>query len=175
MSLFFMKMSVPIIDRFKYPLVIAIIGSLLIGFLDINILGISFTFCYLLIFILGFKYKDYKEMFINKLPIIENNHFAIVVAVISIFLSVILALTFNHDIISMKYMYFKEYLFNMISRGAIIFVSALNVVVLTRFMTNRKIVLTQIGMNSFTVYLLHPYLIKSCKVMAKPYLKNHQN
>ena len=113
-------------------------------------------------------------MFINKLRIIENNHFAIVVAVISIFLSVILALTFNHDIISMKYMYFKEYLFNMISRAAIIFVSALSVVVLTRFMTNRKIVLTQIGMNSFTVYLLHPYLIKSCKVMAKPYLKNHQ-
>ena len=174
MCLFFMKMGLPIFDRFKYPLTIAIIGSLLIGFIDSNILGISRTFCYLPIFILGFKYKDYREKFINKFPIVENNTFAIAIAILSIIASIILALEFNHDIISMKHMYGDQYLIDMICRALVIFVSALNVVVLTRFMTNRKIVLTQIGINSLTVYLLHPYAIKICKVLAKPYLKHHE-
>ncbi|MBR4448483.1 acyltransferase family protein [Methanobrevibacter sp.] len=173
MSLFFMKMAVPIIDRLKYPIILAVIGSLLIGFIDSNILGISRTFCYLPIFILGFKYKDYRERFIDKFPIVEDDSFAITIAVITLIISVVLALNFNHDIISMKHMYGDEYLMEMICRAMVIFVSAVNVVVLTRFMTNREIILTQMGLNSLTVYLLHPYAIKIAKALAEPYLKNH--
>ena len=174
MALFFMKLAVPIIDRFKYPLIISVIGALLIGFIDANILGISRTFCYLPVFVLGFRYKHYNELFTSKFPIVENDTFAIVIAILAIIVSAILALTLNHDIISMKPMYGDEFLWDMLFRGMVIFACALNVVVLTRFMTNKKIVLTQMGINSFTVYLLHPYAIKICKVLVQPYLKHHQ-
>lgn len=173
MSLFFMKMGLPIIDRFKYPLTIAIIGSLLIGFIDSNILGISRTFCYLPVFILGYKYNDYKEKLISRFRIIENNTFAIAIAILSIIVSIVLAAVFNHDIISLKHMYGDEYLMDMLYRGIVIFVSSLNVVVLTRFMTNRKIVFTQMGVNSLTVYLFHPYAIKICKALVRPLLEDH--
>ena len=173
MSLFAMKMFLPIIDRLKYPLVIAIIGALLIGFIDSNILGISRTFVYLPMFILGFKYNHYKEMFINEFPIIESKKFAILIAILTIIASVILSLYFDHNTVIMKFTYSNNFLVDILSRGAVIFVATINVLVLTRFMTNRKIMLTQMGINSFTVYVLHPYFMELSKMIAKPYLKNH--
>jgi len=173
MCLFFMKLALPIMDRFKYPLIISIIGALLIGFINCNILGISRTFIYLPIFLLGFYYKEYKQKLTEKLPLIENNTFAIVVAVLSILVSVIIALTIPFDVIIMKHTYSDAFMMDILVRGLLILVSTLNVLVLTRFMTNKKIVLTQFGINSLTVYLFHPYAIKICKGLAKPYLKGH--
>ncbi len=36
-ALFFMKMMLPIVDRFKYPMIVSIIFALLVGFIDINL------------------------------------------------------------------------------------------------------------------------------------------
>lgn len=173
MCLFFMKMALPIMDRLKYPLIIAVIGSLLIGFIDSNILGISRTFAFMPLFILGFYYNDYKSKFIEKFPIVENNKFVICILIITIVASVIIALNVPHDVISKKHIYGNEWMWDMLLRGIVLLVSTINVLVLTRFMTNDKIVLTQIGVNSFTVYLLHPYAIKFTKELARPYLKGH--
>ena len=174
MSLFFMKLALPIMVRFKYPLIIAIIGSLLIGFIDSNILGISRTFVFMPVFLLGYYYEDYKVKVIEKLPIIENNKFAILMAVLTLVASILIALNIPYDVICRKHMYGNAWLWDMFIRGVILLVSTLNVLVITRFMTNEKIILTQWGINSLTVYLLHPYAIKICKVFAKPYLKGHQ-
>ncbi len=174
MALFFMKILLPIVDKFRYPLIIAIIASLLIGFINSNILGISRTFIYMPIFILGFYYDDYKEKFINKFPIIENNKFAVIVLILTLLLSILITLTFNYDVVSMKHTYGHDFLRDMLVRGMVILVSAINVLVLTRFMTNKKIVLTQFGIDSLTVYLLHPYAIKLAKKIFAPYLKGHQ-
>ena len=56
----------------------------------------------------------------------------------------------------------------------IIFISTMNVLVLTRFIPDKELIITQFGVYSLTVYLLHPYAIKSSKVLAEPYLKYHQ-
>lgn len=173
MSLFFMKLALPIMDRFKYPLLIAIFGSLVIGFIDCNILGISRTFIYMPIFLLGFYYNDYKQKLTEKFPLIENNRFAIIIAFLSLLVSAIIALTVPFDVIIMKHAYSNAFVMDILVRGLLILVSTLNVLVLTRFMTNKKIVLTQFGINSLTVYLFHPYAIKICKALAKPYLKGH--
>jgi len=173
MSLFFMKLAPPIMDRFKYPLIISIIGALLIGFIDCNILGISRTFIYMPIFLLGFYYKDYKQRLTERFALIENNKFAIAVAILSILASAIIALTIPFDAIIMKHSYSDAFVIDILVRGLLILISTLNVLVLTRFMTNEKIVLTQFGVNSLTVYLFHPYAIKICKGLAKPYLKGH--
>ena len=168
MSLFFMKLALPIMDRFKYPLIISIIGALLIGFIDCNILGISRTFIYMPIFLLGFYYKDYKQRLTERFALIE-----IAVAILSILASAIIALTIPFDAIIMKHSYSDAFVIDILVRGLLILISTLNVLVLTRFMTNEKIVLTQFGVNSLTVYLFHPYAIKICKGLAKPYLKGH--
>ncbi|WP_458406578.1 acyltransferase family protein [Methanobrevibacter sp.] len=173
LCLFFMRLALPFMDRFKYPLIIAIIASLLIGFIDSNILGISRTCVYMPVFLLGFYYKDYKQKVLDKFPIIENNTFAIMVAILTMIASIILALTLEHEVICLKHMYSNDYLVDIIIRGIIILVSAINVLVLTRFMTNKKIILTQFGINSTTVYLFHPYVITIFKILFKPYFVNH--
>lgn len=173
MCLFFMKMALPIMDRFKYPLTISIIGALLIGFVDSNILGISRTFAFMPLFILGFYYEEYKSKFVEKVPIVENNKFAICILILAIVVSVIIAFNVPYDIICKKHAYGNNWMWDMLLRGIILIVSTIDVLVLTRFMTNDKIMLTKWGINSFTVYLFHPYAIKLTKMFAKPYLKGH--
>lgn len=173
MSLFFMKLALPIMDRFKYPVLISVIGALLIGFIDCNILGISRAFAFMPLFLLGFYYNDYKEKFTKKFPIVENNKFAVIIAVLSIFASIIIALNIPFDIIEMKHVYGNHYLMGMVIRAVVILVSTVNVLVLTRFMTNRKLIITQFGVYSLTVYLLHAYAITTAKAIAEPYLEGH--
>ena len=174
MSLFFMKMALPIMDNFKYPLIIAIFGSLLIGFIDSNILGISRTFIYMPVFLLGFYYDDYKSKVIDKLPIIKNNKFAIFIFILTLIASILIALYVPYDLICCKHDYSNFWMKDMLIRSIIIFVSTLNVLVITRFMTNDKIILTQWGINSLAVYLLQAYVIKGSKVIVRPLLMGHE-
>lgn len=174
MSLFFMKMALPIMDRFRYPLLISIIGALLIGFVDCNILGISRTFIFMPIFLLGFYYKEYKQKITDKFPLVENNAFAIAIALLSLSISIIIALTMPFHTIIMKYPYGNALVMDILVRGMIIFISTMNVLVLTRFMPDKELTITQFGIYSLTVYLLHPYAITTSKVLAEPYLKYHQ-
>ena len=54
-ALFFMKMALPIVDKFRYPIITALICALLVGFVDIspNYLGLTRGFSYFPIFLVG--------------------------------------------------------------------------------------------------------------------------
>lgn len=73
-SLFTMKLSLPIFDKLKYPVLIAIFNSLLIGLLGIDseILGITRTFSYLPIFLIGFYYDEYTQKVKNRVSNINT-------------------------------------------------------------------------------------------------------
>lgn len=174
MSLFIMKMSLPIMERLKHPIIVAVIASMLIGFIDANILGISRAFIFMPIYLIGYYYEDLKIKAIDKLPLIENNYFAISVLILSLVSSVIIAYIIPFDAIIMKHSYGHHLIHDILIRGLLILITTINVLVITRFMTNKKISLTQFGLNSLTVYLLHPYAISLTKLIAKPYLKGHQ-
>ena len=77
-ALFIMKMILPIVDKFRYPILTTLAFALLFGLYDINpyLLGLTRAFAYLPIFLLGFYYNSYivKNQTFNK-DEIHNNYY----------------------------------------------------------------------------------------------------
>lgn len=168
-SLFTMKISLPIIDKLKYPILTSIALGLAIGFLDIppGLLGISRTFTYLPVFLTGFYFNTYKEKYIsnnNRFKEIANSKAKIT------FLTVIIAIA----ILSMAYIcpinfirYISSYnltnldfIKEIIGRLILIMLQIGIVLLANRLITNRKTIITKIGINSMAVYLLHLFIKK---------------
>lgn len=85
----------PVFDKFKYPVIISIIIALLFGFLqfEATFLGITRTFAYFPIFLIGFKYKDYKNIFNNEYPklskLLSNKLILLLLFIIAIIVCII--------------------------------------------------------------------------------------
>lgn len=162
-ALFFMKMMLPIVDKFKYPLLTSIACALLIGFIDINasILGITRTVIYFPIFLLGFYYNDYK----NKLKTEYTKYVELFKKYdkIIIIFSLIFIIATVYGISGTLHFLFKNcyngnLLYELIKRVLIITSEILVVLLLNWFMTNRKSFMTKWGVNSMAVYILHYYV-----------------
>lgn len=161
-SLFTMKILLPIFDRLRYPLVISIICAVAIGFIDVHplILGLTRTFAYMPIFLIGFYYNSYKEK-------LQTNYsrFTAYFQKYSI-LFVVLSLLFIFAailVMPQKHFLFKDafsgnLLYESIKRIIVLAAMMLAVLLLNRFMTNRKCILTKFGVNSMAVYILHTFL-----------------
>ena len=166
-ALFFMKMSLPIFDRLRYPLIISIIIALFSGFLslDYEILGLTRAFCYFPIFLIGFYYNDYKETLQTKYARISSffKRFNILFVVLGIAYIVINVYTMRVGIILFKSQYSGNLLYEMIKRFMVIIAEIILVLLLNKFMTNKHCFLTVFGINSMAVYLLHCYI----KIYAK--------
>lgn len=161
-SLFIMKMLLPIFDKFKFPIITALLFALLFGLYDIhpNILGLTRTFPYMTIFLLGYYYKDYKQYVIKAHQSLYNfydRHFKLVL------IPVILATAVVYIKIESRFFIFKSpytgnLLYEAIKRLIVLLLIMALVLILHRVMTNRECVLTQLGRNSMAIYVIHPFI-----------------
>lgn len=177
-SLFTMKIFLPLLNKLKYPVLTTIILALLVGFVPLNLvyLGITRTFVFLPVFMVGFKYKEYKNIFDYKYPklkeILDNNKKSILLLIIALVICVLIAYSFPFKIIFLKRAYEFEsnigVMKEVIARFIIIAMGIIVTLLLNKVMTNRKSILTQIGKNSMAIYLLHFYFIMIIKTFLMP-------
>lgn len=162
-ALFFMKVMLPLFDKFRYPLLTAFICAVFFGIIDIhpNILGLTRLFAYFPIFLLGFYYNSYKEKLTEIQPKLINyyeKHFKI------IFVLGLVLILIAIDLLDVRVMVFKtpyagNILFEMIKRVAVILIEMAMVLLLNRAMTNKESILTKFGRNSMAIYMLHMFIL----------------
>lgn len=159
LSLFLMKLFLPILDKFKYPIITSIIVALLFPFIKSNTdwFAMYDFISYLPIFLIGFYCNKNKKQLSEKYSnIIDNKNYWIIFAIVVIILDVILAMNVTFEQVSMGYCYS---VFNDLFIKAIILCLCIcSTLVLYKFMTNKNTIFTKAGKNSFTVYILHLYL-----------------
>ena len=165
-TLFAMKLVLPILNKFKYPILISIVIALLFGFINIDyrILGITRFFSYLPIFLIGFKYKNHEiNLKINYEKIndwFNNKFFVIIVGILILVVWIIIAVMFPRNVVGLYDPYQGS--FEMIERLILLLLSISAVLYLNKIFTNKKSYLTKIGKNSFSIYVLHLYI---CSLM----------
>ncbi len=172
-SLFSMKLILPIIDRLRYPVLTSFILALLIGFINCNFLGISRTFVYLPIFLIGFYYRDYADAFSQRFsPIsstLSNRKVVLILAALTFLALLIAADNFPLKLICLKYPYHGFDISEVASRALVICLGIAFTLILNRLMTNEEIFLTKFGRNSMSVYVFHLFTIKILVDILKPY------
>lgn len=168
--LFFMKMALPIYDRLKYPIIIAVILALFIGFIDFEpYFEIPRFFAFTPVFLIGFYYEDIKAKIQNSYPSIANifskKVIVVLIAVLVILGCYLAVLQFPFKVIAMNSHYANN--FGFISRAVILFLGTAFALLLHYFVSNRNTFITKIGQNSMAVYILHVYLVKIIYVNYK--------
>lgn len=177
-SLFTMKMFLPIINRFRYPVLFALIGALLIGVVNIpgNLLGITRTFIYLPVFLIGFYYKDYNIKLTNYnerlVLFFKKRHIQYLILILLLILGIVVAYNVPAKVILLQHPYKGKILEEMFFKFIVISLGILFALTLNNVMTNRKCFLTKLGKNSMAVYILHPYIVK---YILKPFILENFN
>ena len=161
-ALFFMKMMLPIVDRFRYPILISIICALIIGFipLESSILGLTRCFGFFPIFLVGFYLKQSKNNIqtpFTKILNLFNKHYKIITVLI-IVATIIVCYYFDFRIFTFRKGYSGNMLYEVIKRAIVLGLIIGIVLIFDKFMTNRQSLLTQFGRNSMAIYLLHGYI-----------------
>lgn len=169
-ALFFMKMMLPIVDRFRYPITISIICALIIGFipLESSILGLTRCFGFFPIFLVGFYLKQSKNNIqtpFTKILNLFNKHYKIITVLI-IVATIIVCYYFDFRIFTFRKGYSGNMLYEVIKRAIVLGLKIGIVLIFDKFMTNRQSLLTQFGRNSMAIYLLHCYI----RVLFKKYI-----
>ena len=163
LALFFMKIILPIVVRFRYPLLLSLGFALLFGFAySGDILALSRTFVFFPVFLIGFNFKHYKNILKSKErlnEIINDKYFIMIISIIVLASSILLAYHLPLSIIMMKEHYASPYLLNMIIRLIIILLGIVITLILNRFMTNKECFLTKWGRNSMAIYMFHIFFI----------------
>lgn len=175
MALFLMKLFLPIVNRFKFPVLTTFIIALLIGFIEIdpNILGISRFFVFYPVFLIGFYYNDYKSILSPKLQEFFDNKFVLIaLGIISLVACVFVAKYFPAKIIVLAESYAKPT--ELLKRFIVLILGIAITLILHKLTSNKKYFLTKIGKNSMAVYLLHPYFVTSIQNFASPILKQNE-
>lgn len=164
MALFVMKMMLPIVDKFRYPLITAIILLILCGFLNMedNTLGLIRGLGYFPEFLLGFYYNDYKNKLqtgYTKSVELFKKHSKLITILALLFIAIVpLVITESH-VYLFKIGYKSQLIKGPIKRMMILASEMLVVLLLNRYMTNAKNFLTTFGINSMAVYILHYYVV----------------
>ncbi|MBR6993527.1 MAG: acyltransferase family protein [Methanobrevibacter sp.] len=177
-SLFFMKMLLPIMDKLRYPVLTSFIIAICIGFINCNFLGISRTFVYLPIFLIGFYYNGYVEEFSQRFKsiysILSNKKVILILAALAFFAVLFTANNYTINLICLKYSYHGFDLYEIVSRVIVITLGIISTLILNQLMTNKEIFLTKYGQNSMSVYIFHLFLIKIILDILRPYYPLHQ-
>lgn len=162
-ALFAMKIFLPIMDKFKYPVTISIILALIIGFINIDpgILGITRFFAFYPVFLIGFYYNDYElELKNNHEKIsntLNNKRFIKIMRVLVLACLIAAAYLLPSKIIVLAEAY--DYPLDIIKRFIVILLGIVATLILNKIFTNRKMIMTKVGENSYVVYLLHIYIV----------------
>lgn len=162
-ALFIMKMILPIVDKFRYPILTTLAFALLFGLYDINpyLLGLTRAFAYLPIFLLGFYYNSYKDKIKSVHPKVYDfyNKYFKLIALLIIIVSIIITIHQPKIDFAFKVHYPYDNLFMSAVKRLIVLCCEMSlIIVLNRIMTNRNCFLTQFGRNSMAVYILHPFI-----------------
>lgn len=171
LSLFTMKLFLPIISKIKYIFWISLAISLLIGIINIpeNFLALMRTFCFLPAFIFGYRYDSYKNLLKEKIPkiaiknILKNKIIIFLILIIFLVLLGIYVSDIPSSALLYKLSYQESNLTNIegiMVRAITIISSIISTLLLVFLMTDKKIFLTKIGINSLSVYILHFYFIR---------------
>lgn len=170
-SLFTMKMLLPILDKLRYPILTAFILALLIGFIDADLLGISRTFAFFPIFLIGFYYNDLSEKIKFR---IENNRVLVLLLILTLISCVIVAYNVPFNMVLLKDPYKSYSILNILIRAVILILGGTNVLILNKLMTNSENVLTKFGRNSMSVYVLHVYFVVLLRPIMEPFYLHHE-
>lgn len=150
-------------DKFKYPVTISIIMALIIGFINIDpsILGITRFFAFYPVFLIGFYYNDYELKLKNNHEKISNtlNHkaFIKIMGVLILVCLIAAAYLLPSKIIVLAEAY--DYPLDIIKRFIVLVLGIVATLILNKLFTNRKLIMTNIGKNSYVVYLFHIYIV----------------
>ena len=176
-SLFFMKMLLPIMDKLRYPVLTSFIIAICIGFISCNFLGISRTFVYLPIFLIGFYYNDYvagfSQRFKSAYSFLSKKKVILILAILTFLAVLISANIYTINLICLKYPYHGFDLFEIFSRVIVLSLGIISTLLLNQLMTNNEIFLTKYGKNSMSVYIFHLFLIKILLDILRPYYPAH--
>lgn len=170
LSLFIMRLLLPIFDKIKYMFIISIILAIVVGTTNVGqFLSISKTICLLPPFLMGYYLKNYREKidssllsFKNKINGLISNRkivfsiFVIVLIIISIFIYNI-----PSTIVRLGLSYHSTGTGNLIGmeiRLLIIVGSLILVLLINKLVTDRKGFMTKIGKNSLVIYVFHYYI-----------------
>lgn len=161
-ALFMMKLALPILNKFKHPILISIIIALLTGYINIdyNILGISRFFTYMPIFLIGFYYENIKTKLNNHSKInncFNNKRLIALIGIIILIVWIVVAIKIPINIIGLYESY--NHPFEIIERLIVLILSISAVIFLNKIFTNKKLIITKIGKNSYSVYILHIFII----------------
>lgn len=176
LALFIMKLILPMVEKFRYPILTSFIFALFFGFLDVdhNLLGLTRGVAYFPIFLVGFYYESLKEKFIRTLPKVsgffEKHYIVLFVLTLAVTILIINGLDFRHMLFNSQYK--GNLLYEMIKRAIVIFVEIIFVLMLNRAMTNRYTFLTKMGINSMAVYLLHLFVLILKQNSPRLYIAN---
>jgi len=178
-SLFSMKLLLPLFDKLKYPVFISFIIALAIGFIPIDgtLLGITRTFGYLPVFLTGFYYKKHNSLKNNKSllnnKIIQSKTFIIILTLLTLLISIIIAYKFKFVTINLATAYKSQNIYiikDVVKKAIVIVIEIIAVLLLNKLMTNKKTFLTKIGANSMAIYVLHLWSFLFTYRMIKPML-----
>ena len=161
LALFFMKMALPIVNKFKYPLILSIIVALSFGLIkyDGDILGLRRAVVFFPIFLIGFYFNEYKSKLDSNYKkfsnLLNNRCFVIIISLGVLIISVILAINLSFTTVMMKDFYKNHYLYNISLRFLIMSIGIIVTLILNRYMTNESCFLSKWGRNSMAIYLIH--------------------
>ncbi|MCL2115475.1 MAG: acyltransferase family protein [Methanobrevibacter sp.] len=176
-SLFTIRLILPILDKIKHILPISILALLLIGLLPIpdDFFGYARTFGYLPVFLVGYYYNDYKKTFNEKIAKYSNLS-SLFRNKISVFIMLILfiiimwifsdSVTYfesSYELVQFVSSYETMDLtieIGIISRFIAVISGIIAALFVNKLMTNKVTFLTKLGVNSFTIYILHLYIVR---------------
>ncbi|WP_458403800.1 acyltransferase family protein [Methanobrevibacter sp.] len=174
LALFFMKISLPIVDRFRYPLLTVTAVAVFSGFLNIdsNLLALARFFGYFPIFLLGFNYESYRDSFAERYPKVYGFYekYFIVFFALTIIVSLIAISRINTPRICFTSAYEGKIAVEMIKCIIVLVLLFLLIPMISRAMTNRETFLTKFGKNSMAVYMLHVFILIALNHYTRTYI-----
>ena len=175
-SLFTMKMILPVIDKLKFPLLTAFVLSLCIGFIDCNILGISRTFIFLPAFVLGFYYNSYRDYFANNhqriYNVLKNKTSIIIILIFTIVILLFISYNVPFEWVTFRSPYTRN--LEIITRAVCILLGMVFTLILNSVVSNNYSIITKFGENSLAVYVFHIFTVEHMATAFANILAGHE-
>ena len=158
LSLFFWRSMLPAASKIRYVFWISILLALFVGTINFKtgLLSISRTICFFPVFLLGFYFKDIKEKFTINKYLAAGSFMVLLVGATLFLLPLTTKILFLRDSYHVMGMGNLE---GIALRLIVMVVGMVSTILLFNFMTSKETVLTKVGRNSLSVYVLHFYFI----------------
>ncbi|MDR0912569.1 MAG: acyltransferase family protein [Methanobrevibacter sp.] len=177
LSLFYLRLLLPVLIRIKYIFWISLLAALIIGLypLPVNLLSVSRTLLYVPIFLLGYYFRNSDEYLQTLKPklrqtaiklsdFLKTNKKIIFVVLIVILVGLYFAyLGIPGGFVGGKFPYSHFDIgrkMGMLMRLFCISTSIIVVILINYITPNKKSFLTKLGRNSLSIYVLHFYFIE---------------